>query len=79
MRYSGLQCDVFKLYRDLMRTAMTVDSTGSLRSTVRKQFREKAFDMSRNDFKLIEHNLRWGYKQKTMMEQPGFSGRVNVV
>ncbi len=74
VRYSGLQKDVFKLYRELIRCAKSKDSSGALLSTVRTQFRVKAYDIQRNDFKLIEHSLRWGYKQKTMMEMPGFKG-----
>ena len=72
---SGLQLDVLALYRTLLRTAKKVDKSGSgeLERFVGRRFREKALELSKYDFKLIEHQLRWGYKQKRLMESPGFS------
>ena len=72
---SGLQLDVLALYRTLLRTARKVDKSGSgeLGQFVGRRFREKATQLSKYDFKLIEHQLRWGYKQKKLMESPGFS------
>ena len=46
-------------------------------SAVMKEFRIKAASVSRTDFKTIEHLLRYGYKQKKLIEMPGFrSGSV---
>jgi len=40
---------------------------------VRREFRDKACSVSKNDFRTIEHLLRHGYKQKKLMQMPGFS------
>ena len=74
-RLSGLQVDVLILYRSLLRTAKSKDPMGvsGLQGFVKQKFRENATSVSRNEFKLIEHLLRHGYKQKKQMEMPGFS------
>ena len=74
MRLSGLQFDVLHLYRALLRTARSKDdSHGRLVGLVKNKFRDHALAIHKFDFKLIEHSLRWGYKQKKMMEGKGFS------
>jgi hypothetical protein len=73
MGHSGLQLDVLHLFRALLRTARAKDSSGKLSKFVGIQFRESAGSIGKFDFKLIEHNLRWGYKQKKLMESKGFS------
>jgi hypothetical protein len=40
--------------------------------TVMKEFRIKAASVTKTDFKTIEHLLRYGYKQKKLIEMPGF-------
>ena len=74
-RLSGLQSDVLKLYRNLLRTAMEKDPVGSfrLRPTVSERFRERAYSLEKNNIDGIEHYIRYGYKQKKMMEMSGFS------
>jgi len=72
-KFSGLQQDVFKLYRALLRISRSKDSTGALRGLVVSRFREVALSVKKTDFKVIEHQLRWGYKQKKLIEMPGFS------
>ncbi len=72
-KYSGLQHDVFKLYRVLIRAARLKDSSKTLHNVVINRFREIAYSTSRTDFKQIEHLMRWGYKQKKLIEMPGFS------
>jgi len=72
-KYSGLQQDVFKLYRILLRLSKSKDSSGSLQKVVVSRFREVALSVKKTDFKVIEHQLRWGYKQKKLIEMPGFS------
>lgn len=42
--------------------------------TVLKEFRLKAATVTKTDFKTIEHLLRFGYKQKKLMEMKGFHG-----
>lgn len=37
-----------------------------------RQFRIKAESVTKTDFKTIEHLLRYGYKQKKLIEMPGF-------
>jgi hypothetical protein len=124
-RLSGLQLDVLKLYRALLRVARTKDKkiavrngtdnlvTSSLNNlnsrysylsnsadhsiyskgektkwhhsvaecnnnrhddTVRSEFRDRSMSVSRSDFETIEHMVRQGYKQKKLLEMPGFSG-----
>jgi len=73
MPLSGLQLDVLALYRALLRTARRVDGSGDLKRFVGERFREKASEHSRFDFKLIEHSLRWGWKQDKLMQSKGFS------
>lgn len=41
---------------------------------MRQEFREKAMSIPKNDFRTIEHLLRYGYKQKKLMDMPGFTG-----
>lgn len=73
-RVSGLQKDVFALYRALLRSARKKDNESrDLYKFVRNEFRTKALNISRTDFKLIEHSLRHGYKQKKLLEMPGTS------
>ncbi len=72
-KFSGLQLDVFKLYRGLLRSAHLKDPTGGLGVVVKEKFREKASSMRKTDFKVIEHQLRWGYKQKKVIEMPSVS------
>ncbi len=40
---------------------------------VRQEFRHKSQSVARSDFKTIEHMIRQGYKQKKLMEMPGFN------
>jgi hypothetical protein len=42
--------------------------------SVKEEFRRQASGVAKNDFKTIEHLLRYGYKQKKLFEMPGFSG-----
>ena len=72
-RASGLQRDVLHLYRDLLRAARLKGGPSTARF-VREEFREKALSVQKNDFKMIEHLLRYGTKQKKLFEMPGFSG-----
>ena len=74
-RKSGLQLDVLSLFRRLLRVAGTRDPSGinGLREVVKVQFREKALNISRSDFKQIEHWLRYGHKQIKLLERTGFS------
>jgi hypothetical protein len=71
VKLSGLQCDVLKLYRDLLRLAKSKGDP-SLVSTVSSEFRRRAFDVPRNDFASIEHYLRHGKKMEKLMKMPGF-------
>lgn len=74
-RLSGLQQDVLSLYRVLLRTARARDpqQDKGLQRLVMQQFRDKALGISRNDYQQIEHWLRYGHKQKKLLERPGFT------
>ena len=74
MRRSGLQTDVLTLYRTLLRTARSKDVEGNgLTNFVKQKFRERSSNINRNEFQVIEHELRYGYKQIKLMKMPGFS------
>lgn len=40
---------------------------------VKKRFREDAESVHKHDWHTIEHMIRQGYKQKKIIEMPGFS------
>jgi hypothetical protein len=40
---------------------------------VRDKFREEAASIGKTDYTLIEHKIRYGYKQKKLIEMPGFN------
>lgn len=73
MRLSGLQLDVIKLYRNLLRCAKNKSNKFELRKLIRENFREKAQGIEKHDFHKIEHFLRYGYKQIKLINMPGFS------
>jgi hypothetical protein len=71
---SGLQTDVLKLYRMLLRTAKAKDPTSPhcFVTFVRQEFRKSAATVKRTEIKRIEHLIRQGMKQKKLIEMPGF-------
>ena len=79
-KLSGLQLDVLKLYRNLMRVSLKKDKANqsSVASVVREQFRSKASGISKSDFNGIEYNMRQGYKQLKLISMPGFTGAATV-
>uniref|UniRef100_A0A7S1ZYE5 Uncharacterized protein n=1 Tax=Trieres chinensis TaxID=1514140 RepID=A0A7S1ZYE5_TRICV len=42
-------------------------------SYARSEFRKKAASIPRNDFRTIEHMIRWGQKQIKLLRMPGVS------
>lgn len=46
---------------------------------VKMQFREDARSVKKNDYQSIEHMLRHGYKQKKVLEMPGFTKASIVI
>jgi succinate dehydrogenase assembly factor 1 len=82
-RLSGLQKDVLALYRSLLRSVYKKyqdqqDIKTAMVKVVSKEFRSEAKAVDKHDFRLIEHKIRHGYKQKKILEMPGFS-YANVV
>eukprot|EP01031_Cornospumella_fuschlensis_P037011 gene37011-44910_t len=74
VKLSGLQLDVLKLYRSLLRSARKKSALNSdLYNFVCHEFRDKARSVGRLEFIKIEHMIRQGYKQKKLMEMPGFN------
>ncbi|KAK6587488.1 hypothetical protein PZA11_000778 [Diplocarpon coronariae] len=72
MRYSGLQRDVFSLYRKCLRVSRT---KGEVRSEIsaniaRTEF-EKAIHLDKKDFSTIEYLMRKGQRQLEMYSSPG--------
>jgi hypothetical protein len=45
---------------------------------VKHEFRTEAASVRKLDFNLIEHKLRHGYKQKKLIEMPGFDA-ANII
>jgi hypothetical protein len=41
---------------------------------VKAEFREEAHNVERTDFRRIEQMLRYGAKQRKLLESPGFTG-----
>ena len=41
---------------------------------VRQEFRVKASSIAKNDYQAIEHAIRYGIKQKKLIDMPGFKG-----
>ena len=68
-RLSGLQLDVLKLYRTLLRHS---NHDVKLQETVKKEFRRRSDLLGYKDIKQIEHGLRYGYKQIQLIQQKGF-------
>lgn len=46
---------------------------------VRSEFREKALSVPKTDFRMIEHLIRYGYKQKKLIDMPGFKAASTTV
>mmetsp|Transcript_11391 Transcript_11391/g.18537 ORF Transcript_11391/g.18537 Transcript_11391/m.18537 type:complete len:84 (+) Transcript_11391:54-305(+) len=71
---SGLQMDVLRLYRMLIRAAKAKDPVHPhyFVSYVRQEFRKSAAGVKRTDIKRIEFLIRQGIKQKKIIEMPGF-------
>jgi succinate dehydrogenase assembly factor 1 len=72
---SGLQRQVFSLYRSILRAARGIDSdsAAAVRAYARERFRASAH-LGRGDVARIEHLLRCGFKQLDALRSPGFVG-----
>eukprot|EP00977_Amphora_coffeiformis_P019673 scaffold7386_cov160-Amphora_coffeaeformis.AAC.3 len=84
-RHSGLQKDVFALYRKILRVALQKDRTSSSplsfvtarcdanssTSYACQEFRRQAHQVKRNDFKRIEYMIRKGEKHTKLLGMPG--------
>ena len=85
-KFSGIQKEVFGLYRTILREASKKDRLASndtqsilslwsqpdsTASYARKEFRHQAHKVPRNDFRTIEHKIRNGYKQVKVLKMPG--------
>ena len=74
---SWLLWDLFWILQSVYAMALFYLAFTIKHSAVMKEFRIKAASVTRTDFKTIEHLLRYGYKQKKLIEMPGFrSGSV---
>ena len=89
-RHSGLQQDVFSLYRRILRVAKEKDIANgrngsklldffqseekTTASYAREQFRKEAKAVKRSDFKTIEYQIRRGDKQLKLLKMPGVKG-----
>ena len=73
MRHSGLQLEVLSLYRSLLRASRK--KGGGVQTAVKAKFREMSGSISAKDIDKVEHFIRYGKKQKMMLEMPG----VNMI
>lgn len=75
-RLTGLQKEVFKLYREILRTAQA--QTDKAYATTLKQHARSQFDDNREikktDIQLIEHLLRKGRRQLELLSDPHTTG-----
>ena len=76
-RLSGLQKDVLNLYRKVLRQAEKTSDVKEVKTFVRSEFRKKAVELSKSDFRTIEHHMRSGLKFTKMMSMPGFRVATN--
>jgi hypothetical protein len=53
-------------------------SWSTISCAVKKEFRDRALSVPRNDFRTIEQLLRYGYKQKKLIDMPGFKAASTV-
>lgn len=86
-KFSGIQKEVFGLYRTILREASKKDrlvnddvpssllslwsNSDSTASYARREFRYQALKVPKKDFRTIEHKLRYGYKQVKLLQMPG--------
>jgi hypothetical protein len=85
-QFSGIQKEVFGLYRTILREAAKKDrSSNSVESSLvslwsktdttasyaKREFRLQASKVPRKEFKVIEFKIRYGYKQLKMLQMPG--------
>ncbi len=80
IRRSGLQSDVLALYHQLLRAAAKKDPSPDRKFVkfVQREFRHQAGLLARNDFRGIEHALRYGHKQIKLINMPGFDTASKV-
>ncbi len=71
-RLSGLQWDVIKLYRGILREAKRKDADTLI--FAKTKFRDDASSIRRHDFKQIEFMLRQGHKRLKLLSMPGVKG-----
>lgn len=67
---SGIQGDIFSLYRNLLRVGKTKGDI-AVQNHIRLKFREDAMSVRRIDFKKIEQLLRQGNKKLKVLKLPG--------
>ncbi|KAI1614353.1 complex 1 protein-domain-containing protein [Exophiala viscosa] len=72
MRYSGLQREVFKLYRQCLRAASRKPETSRqhFREAAQREFRRNQ-DVDKKDFSAIEALLRMGSRKLELYSSPG--------
>lgn len=75
-RLSGLQKQIFALYREFLRAAHLKTSEERIRieSIVSAEFRQNAKAIDRKNFLHIEHLLRMGKKQLEQLKSPATVG-----
>lgn len=75
-QFSGIQREVFSVYRQIIREAYKKDSGAreSIVAQARSEFRSKGDTIKRSDYQLIEHNIRRARKHVQLIQMPGFRG-----
>ena len=76
MRHSGLQLEVLSLYRSLLRASRAKGE--DVQAAVRTRFREISRTMTTKEIEKIEHFIRYGKKQRALLEMPGVTGMRHI-
>ena len=75
IKYSGLQKEVFSVYRQIIREALKKSDreiSQGIIELARRQFKEKAKTIRKTDYQTIEHSIRDARKKLKLIQMPGF-------
>ncbi len=77
IKYSGLQKEVFSVYRQIIREAAKKEDPVVRQGIIdlaRKQFKDKSKNIRKTDYQTIEHSIRDARKKIKLIQMPGFRG-----
>ena len=77
VKYSGLQKEVFSVYRQIIREALKKEDPAVSQGIIdvaRRQFKDKSKEIRKTDYQTIEHSIRDARKKIKLIQMPGFRG-----